>query len=1417
MQTEIESLDIDVNYRYSPGKDAAQFEQVLARMVSETVQEMAASLTQSLVMAKTGKAQALNTQIEHIDIEHIEIDLPKVNISAFLSRPKHYFATQIKPAIQRQMEGKVLTELMASDAVNSPQLKAAISRLTTSVADPASGVKPWRENALEEHFVPAMLSNSTLFKRFAERVKAHIYDPDTAYVLSSAVPSVMVKSLMVASKEADEYGEKVWHFAERLLAKQGQGFDDVVWQRIMALVLRLKQSAVSVTANEWHILVEAFTGKATSMFHEQLSHWSLSVSQGGGAQGALSFSSGQGLSQKAVDDLIGLAHKELHGQKIEWKTAQAHLFSSSSSASSLSSFSPFPSASHEKETHAVNQNALWIKTLKHQLGVMRQLKQALQSDTFVNLDTLYQHLATLISSGVTLDNHTLQRISLSGLNTQNTWQATALAMSRIEALSASAQNRENIPWDTLRETLRLTSLSTPSLRAIAELLSLQKSSVQSYKSTVQNQNNDAFWAEVKQRAEAALAVLKKAYVAQDSLLSPRSDSDFWLPLKRALSAYAKGIEHQSSVAYSDAFEEAKWQSQQARLACDLSDSLLSCFHHFPSRTREHLILWLQQPNSASAFDAVWQALNGLGLANHSEPSHTASGLTERDAKAALTRMQVRLNACFSFASDGSCTYRGQSNSSLTSAAMMQELVAYSGLVNQLSQASYGASWFDNNALNRLNIKAYSQQLRHCVKAFYADLPLLTQQQLSLQTWHWQLGSAFGPTQESPNKAAKWDKQGVDGTSGSHALNEMGRDRIFAQRWQALKAQVSYLQTQIQRFGKPSANATPDAKRRVSTTNNQGADSKLTGKAEQRIEDQKDAALGLKANRVLTLFQSCCEEALFVAKTLQFQKQNGANLHDGVIHQNADEAMSWKQMKVFCLHPALKQVRAWLDGVNDGGNRKDDIENGGAVKRHVMSVIDQIMQEDASAVPSSKELRLLQTLVAQIQRLSSVKMAFSASQDASVQAGADHSENGLNQGFTNISNAPSDDSQQSHAALKAAVLKIKQHTKQLNADAQKPGFEPLHIRALLALGLNAQALIRSVMEWEGHRTSVKNRDDTVREAFVLLSTVVSQWLTQAELASKQDKFGASHSDASLKQLQNIHVLLVDIERMKGATNTQAYRSKLVSLARVLDVFTHGIVQHQPWQALACVSEKYPAVLPKPLQDSAVIDAAKQGAVEAFNALDLPAMIAPAQQQLQQALNAVADETNHVPDVGLALFWPFLSTLFMRLGLLNESKQWVGCDGEDPVMDAQSSGEITAAQEKARGLLMYLYCQNENGPEQPEEDAAFVPVCANLLVGLPAMTALSSDIVLSSDEKAECERLQANLIQQWQALKEMSATSFNTMFVQRVGQLEKVDFGFAIEVEKQAQDILLAKLPWGLGIIRLPWLNTVMLDIRWQSGL
>lgn len=161
--------------------------------------------------------------------------------------------------------------------------------------------------------------------------------------------------------------------------------------------------------------------------------------------------------------------------------------------------------------------------------------------------------------------------------------------------------------------------------------------------------------------------------------------------------------------------------------------------------------------------------------------------------------------------------------------------------------------------------------------------------------------------------------------------------------------------------------------------------------------------------------------------------------------------------------------------------------------------------------------------------------------------------------------------------------------------------------------------------------------------------------------------------------------------------------------------------------------------------------------------------------------------YVDAVGMIILHPFLQELFNSLELLN-NRQF----------------RNVFSQRRAVALLTYLTF----GEISVQEYELLLP---KLLVHWPWTVPLPP-YDLTEAERQACDQLMAAVLRHWSALRSSSAQWLRETFFWRDGKLTPVDGGWQLTIERHAQDILLNRLPWGLGVIRLPWM-TDFLYVSW----
>ena len=167
-----------------------------------------------------------------------------------------------------------------------------------------------------------------------------------------------------------------------------------------------------------------------------------------------------------------------------------------------------------------------------------------------------------------------------------------------------------------------------------------------------------------------------------------------------------------------------------------------------------------------------------------------------------------------------------------------------------------------------------------------------------------------------------------------------------------------------------------------------------------------------------------------------------------------------------------------------------------------------------------------------------------------------------------------------------------------------------------------------------------------------------------------------------------------------------------------------------------------------------------------------------------------KTSFVRHAGLVLLHPFLVPLMNTLGLLKPDKSF----------------KNKKAAAHAVSVLYYL----STGETAPPEYDLTLP---KLLCGVSLRTSIDKFKTLSAAEKEEADSLLQAVIKHWGALGQVSNDSLRQGFLQRDGKLSRRDSDWLLQVESQTLDILLDRLPWGIGILKLPWMKN-MLFVEWH---
>lgn len=176
-----------------------------------------------------------------------------------------------------------------------------------------------------------------------------------------------------------------------------------------------------------------------------------------------------------------------------------------------------------------------------------------------------------------------------------------------------------------------------------------------------------------------------------------------------------------------------------------------------------------------------------------------------------------------------------------------------------------------------------------------------------------------------------------------------------------------------------------------------------------------------------------------------------------------------------------------------------------------------------------------------------------------------------------------------------------------------------------------------------------------------------------------------------------------------------------------------------------------------------------------------------QEVNNVYNEQSDNSQltgeiHINNVGLILLHPYLKDFFKHCNLLDEENQI-------------TNKALTVH------LLHYLATKQE---QQFENNMIFEKV----LCGVPIQQSIQRTVKLSDELKENAEELLEAVLSNWGVLKNASPDLLRAEFLQRFGKISFKEVNPKITVERKVHDILLDKLPWNVGISRLPWLDYLL---------
>lgn len=167
--------------------------------------------------------------------------------------------------------------------------------------------------------------------------------------------------------------------------------------------------------------------------------------------------------------------------------------------------------------------------------------------------------------------------------------------------------------------------------------------------------------------------------------------------------------------------------------------------------------------------------------------------------------------------------------------------------------------------------------------------------------------------------------------------------------------------------------------------------------------------------------------------------------------------------------------------------------------------------------------------------------------------------------------------------------------------------------------------------------------------------------------------------------------------------------------------------------------------------------------------------------------IPDDGQYVQNAGLVLIHPFIKTFFEHCDLLNKETQQL----TDPEMCVH--------------LLHYIATGNTNAPE-------YEMIFEKFLCNIPVHQSISRHIKLSRKHKSQAKNVIESVLHNWSPMKKSSPALLQNEFFQRPGKLIVSNHDYTLTVERKTQDILLDRLSWGIGFVKLPWKEKFLL-VNW----
>jgi hypothetical protein len=314
------------------------------------------------------------------------------------------------------------------------------------------------------------------------------------------------------------------------------------------------------------------------------------------------------------------------------------------------------------------------------------------------------------------------------------------------------------------------------------------------------------------------------------------------------------------------------------------------------------------------------------------------------------------------------------------------------------------------------------------------------------------------------------------------------------------------------------------------------------------------------------------------------------------------------------------------------------------------------------------------------------------------------------------------------------------------------------------------------------------------------------LNQRQAASQAASANAKGPVRSAKQLATVAKLLIQLSKgslfKEVAGNLAQLLRTVQNAAQLVEGLlngsgTGGLSATAPAARLVKQVEEFETTLRRFSEELTAVAAHNNRAAQNGLFQDLKRSIAtiealsvksaPRDESLTPDSFSAASEI-YVNNAGLVLLWPYLSRFFGALGLVDANRF------------------VTEAAAGRAVLLLHYLATGTTKVFEYE-----LPL-NKIMCGIAVSDPVKPDWEVTEAEQAECESLLQAVIRNWPALKNGSLPGLRSLFLRREGLIFTRDGQRVLRIAGTAYDILVNQIPWGIGTVKLPWMEQLLM-VEW----